>query len=73
MASSLLLALGCQHGFAFLSVCVGTSTLPYGLYGWDLRARGHTLPGSGSWLSVAQLLVAFPGISMKRSCFEVYS
>lgn len=73
VASSLLLALGCQHGFAFLSVCVGTSTLPYGLCGWDLRARGHTLPGSGSWLSVVQFLVAFPDISMKRSCFEVYS
>lgn len=59
-----------SSGFAFLSVSVGTSTLQWGLCGWDLHARGHTQP---LWLSIVLLVVAFPVISMSRSCFEMYS
>lgn len=40
---------------------------------WLGPARGRTQLGSGGWLSTVQLVVAFPIISTKTSCFEMYS
>lgn len=53
-----------------LCVSSGASTLQWGLCSWDLHSGYHTQPGSSPWLSVLQLLVAFPIIGVKTSCLE---